>query len=735
MQIIVKKSNFKHNLFKIVLAPTQKCSTAPNDITPIGAEFNFNDQIERLKNFTFPKSGTVKNQRSFQLQWLQRYKWIEYSISRDAVFCNICRQFGKNIQDCKFVTTGYSAWKTALSKDKGFERHNNSAEHLHAISIQIEQRKRIESGTSVSELVNTSVLEKRRYYCKSIIEVIMFLVGNRLALRGDWDDEEKEEGGLFNSLFEFAMKKDTRLVECQTAMPPNITYKSPQIQNEFISILAHEVRANIVKEVKEADCDAYTILFDGTKDKNGNECVSIAVRFISKGKPIEVLLFFETTENVDAATFTKLMIDSLIKYGLDPKKIICQCYDGAAVMNGYKSGVAKRLQDLLNKKIPYVHCFNHRLRLVIIDTVKRIQLIKEFFEQIQLIYTSFKKPKIKKLYDGSAIKRLIDTRWTGHFQATKAVYQNYSEIVNTLKRVSEDEQNALKLDGDDIAICMGILSVITQKKFVFSLVFMDAFLSTLEPADSIFQMREMSYRRAMPVIDAVKSTINEYRTETKFESFMANALQLIPESLQIAQPIRRTRRRPTAMDDFTVEETIGERSNEFDEIKSCFFEVIDVALAEFGARFTENNDILLALSSEMELSQLKPLEQLGICLPQEHELITAQKYVKGKYEDWKKEKTDTRFNTLSILYEVRDAFPKVYETYAFIETFGCSTAVCESSFSALAQINIPSRLSMTNERMRNLAFLAFEHKRLQNISIDEVMRKFNDAKQRRVQLY
>lgn len=431
---------------KLFVARTETILTGPDDITPIGAEFDFKAQIARLNSFQFPKTQN----RNFQLQWLNRYNWIEYSKSRDAAFCNICRQFGKDIvKDKTFTSTGYSNWQKALSKNKGFDKHNASAEHLQSVSTQIEQRKRIESGTSVSSLVNASVLEKRRYYCKSIIDTIVFLAGKRLAFRGDWDSEEHGEEGLFDGMFEFAMEKDQRLVEVQKAMPPNITYKSPTIQNEIIGILAETLRNTIVKEVMEADCDHFTILFDGTKDKSGNECVSIAARFISKGKPIEVLLFFETTVDLNAEAFTKLMLDSLTKYGLDPKRIICQCYDGAAVMNGYKSGVAKRLQDILNKIIPYVHCFNHRLRLVIIDTVKQIQSIKAFFEQIQLIYTSFKKPKIKKLYEGTAIKRLIETRWTGHLQSTKAVHSNYVEIVNTLKRVKDDKKNSLHLDGDE----------------------------------------------------------------------------------------------------------------------------------------------------------------------------------------------------------------------------------------------------------------------------------------------
>ena len=48
--------------------------------------------------------------------------------------------------------------------------------------------------------------------------------------------------------------------------------------------------------------------------------------------------------------------------------------------------------------------------------------------------------------------------------------------------------------------------------------------------------------------------------------------------------------------------------------------------------------------------------------------------------------------------------------------------------------SVPSRLSMTNKRMRNLAFLAFESKRIK-ISFDTVLRKFDDAKERKVQLF
>lgn len=155
----------------------------------------------------------------------------------------------------------------------------------------------------------------------------------------------------------------------------------------------------------------------------------------------------------------------------------------------------------------------------------------------------------------------------------------------------------------------------------------------------------------------------------------------------------------------------------------------------------------------MNLNDLRPLEKLGLHLPAEYELQTAKNYVAIKRSEWeiemeaaekkqqeggagnKKAKSQPRFNILTTLYEYREMIPTVYKLYVAIETFACSTAICESSFSALSQIDVPSRLSMTNKRMRNLAFLAFEHQRLERLSIDKMLRLFNEEKERKVQLF
>lgn len=77
----------------------------------------------------------------------------------------------------------------------------------------------------------------------------------------------------------------------------------------------------------------------------------------------------------------------------------------------------------------------------------------------------------------------------------------------------------------------------------------------------------------------------------------------------------------------------------------------------------------------------------------------------------------------------------VYNLYAAIETFPSGTAVCETSFSTLTRIMRPQRISMLTDRLNNLSFLAFEHKRLDVLDYDAILRRFDALKNRKVQLF
>lgn len=122
-----------------------------------------------------------------------------------------------------------------------------------------------ESGITIRPKLGEKVLEQRRYYTQSIIDVISFLCKHEIAFRGNWDELSESETGLFNGFFEFTLTRDAKLRECERAMPPNITFKLSQIQNEIIELLSKSLTGQISTEVSIALF--LTLMVDGTKDK------------------------------------------------------------------------------------------------------------------------------------------------------------------------------------------------------------------------------------------------------------------------------------------------------------------------------------------------------------------------------------------------------------------------------------------------------------------------------------
>lgn len=128
----------------------------------------------------------------------------------------------------------------------------------------------------------------------------------------------------------------------------------------------------------------------------------------------------------------------------------------------------------------------------------------------------------------------------------------------------------------------------------------------------------------------------------------------------------------------------------------------------------------------MTLEKLKPLS-VFVDLPNEHEL----EVVKTMFANKESEPVDP----LKTLFTMRQAFPKMMKLFTAIQTFGCSTAACESSFSTVNRVNRLNRLSMSEKRLADLSFLAFESKMINDDMWEGIWKHFNTKKNRKVQLY
>ena len=95
--------------------------------------------------------------------------------------------------------------------------------------------------------------------------------------------------------------------------------------------------------------------------------------------------------------------------------LVCQTFDVTSVMSGERGGLQAIICLYCNRVVVYIHCFCHRIHLVVTAVIIGIVQIKEHFETVSSLYTFFKLSAIKELYGGVSLKQLIETRWSGHF--------------------------------------------------------------------------------------------------------------------------------------------------------------------------------------------------------------------------------------------------------------------------------------------------------------------------------
>ncbi|XP_076308624.1 zinc finger protein 862-like [Tachypleus tridentatus] len=180
--------------------------------------------------------------------------------------------------------------------------------------------------------------------------------------------------------------------------PGNAKYTHHDIQNELLDIIVGMIKNYISKEVMEAE--HFVSMVDETKDVSKREQLSIVV-----------------------SAMTEL-----------------QSCQGISV-------AYRRLRREVSQAV-YVHCYAHRLNLVLVDCVQNVQAAAEFFVTIQKLYKFFStsvvheeflkvQKELEPVNQHIEFKRLSETRWVCQHAACLAVKRTLPAIVTTLKHFVE----------------------------------------------------------------------------------------------------------------------------------------------------------------------------------------------------------------------------------------------------------------------------------------------------------
>ena len=276
-----------------------------------------------------------------------------------------------------FTQEGFTNWKKAREKNKGFLKHENSDSHKEATERLI-----MAPGSSkgdIAGMVDKNAQEDRevnRSMLLKILSSIRYLARQALPLRGNWDDDEKGEiNSNFYQLLKLRSENDKTFAKWLTKKTNKFT--SPKIQNEMIEIMALQILRNIARNIQSAEI--YSILADESSDISNTEQLAFCIRWVDDNLiPHEEFIGLHPIPDTSADEIVAVIKNILIRMNLKIENARGQCYDGASSMAGKRSGVATQIKSLNNKCL-YTHCYGHALNLAVGDVFKGIPCLESVF--------------------------------------------------------------------------------------------------------------------------------------------------------------------------------------------------------------------------------------------------------------------------------------------------------------------------------------------------------------------
>lgn len=153
---------------------------------------------------------------------------------------------------------------------------------------------RLKSHTAIDDaalqLMNTEK-QKWKNLLSRLLDITLFLSKQNLAFRGHDETKGSSNKGNFLELVKLLSQYDAVLKEhilyLEQEKSPKVTYLSPEIQNEFINVLANHVKCQLVNEIKSAKY--FGIMFDSTPDVSHVDQMSEVIRYVKiNNRKVEV---------------------------------------------------------------------------------------------------------------------------------------------------------------------------------------------------------------------------------------------------------------------------------------------------------------------------------------------------------------------------------------------------------------------------------------------------------------
>ncbi|TYH12926.1 hypothetical protein ES288_A06G105000v1 [Gossypium darwinii] len=374
----------------------------------------------------YPASNSKKHPRYFQPPWFKQFSWLEYSPSKDVVFCLPCFLFNSNptsrFGSTAFTHNGFSNWKKVHDGCNSYVHLMNQAQH---IEVSLDRQ------TTQQILANPLHLK------------------TRCAFIGHDESSGSKNCGNFLELLSLLASYDEKVEDVLKSAPQNASYTSSTIQKEILHIYASRVR-NVIRE--EIGDRKFSIIMDEERDESKKEQMAIILRFFDKQRQVKER-FFDIVHVKDTASLTlkNVIFNVLLQHSFDIQNIRGQGYDGASNMRGEFNG----LQALILNDCRYAYYLR--------EVVEVHQFFKDLSDIVNIASTSSKRHNELQKAQAAEISHLIgtlqcpgDTRWSSYLNSVTSLLKMYDATSTEVLGITDNLCQALQRHSQDILNAMSL---------------------------------------------------------------------------------------------------------------------------------------------------------------------------------------------------------------------------------------------------------------------------------------
>ena len=697
----------------------------------------------------------------FNPEWFKQYPHLEYSKTKDAAFCFACSLFsdgpGHEKSETVWVKGGVRSWhkfKSVGTKKKGkLALHFSSKSHQSSLdafanfsSITGHVDVMIHKDRRKALIQEEETRQRNRKVVEILFDVTKVLGRQGLSFRGHGSDEDGNFRQIVLLLSRHCMEMKQWLQD-KHLRPYHVTYLSAQSQNEFMDIIGKEVQRQIISEIKEAGM--YAIMADTTPDVSHKDRLALACRYVSSsGQPTERLISLGEAKDKRGEGGATEIIDTLNNLQVSTDGMCFQSYDYAAAMSGKFNGVQRKLQDKLDRAVPYIPCLAHRTNTAVEHSCNASPIMKDLFDVLEEIYVFFTSStkrsaslnecmKHLKLDNTLQLRNLSKTRWTARAESIRSVWHSIDAIAMSLEKLQEPSN-----DAKTKTLAAGLLTKINRCDFIIALMFGKNIMNKTQRLTEVLQSEGLNINDAMTIMDATLETLKSINSKSEdvnaeIDAAIAFANSKGLDPISDFQRHHRRKRPPLRIDDNPGSSAAFDMHTFY---RREFKAVLDTQISFLSEVYLNCCKTVQPITECLGLNKDKPklenFQALASFFPEEirpdPETLMSEVAVFRSFVEAKNKGFILMSDIGKFANENKAAFPLTANAYRLALTAPVTVAKNERSFSKLKLVKTIIRSKMLDERLQNLILMACEKDITDKIRTQELASVWATLKSRRV---